>query len=119
VLEATGPHWALGHVGSVRAVAGTCMMRQDWDRISRGLSDLAIARHWWPQDGCKLDFAGALSRPGPDHARALRRWGRATMTLETTAGRWTCRCCDGLLRDRPRWSLRRKARWPRSRRRPA
>jgi len=82
VLEAAGRHWVLGHVGQVRALASACMLRQDWDRISRGLSALAISRGWWPENGCKLDFAGAVGRVGPDHADALRRWGRATMTLE-------------------------------------
>ena len=99
LLEATGRHWALGHVGSVRAVAGTCILRQDWDRISRGLSDLAIARGWWPEDGCKLDFAGALGRPGPDHARALRRWGRATMALEHHRGQVDLPLVRKILRD--------------------
>jgi secernin len=99
VLETTGRHWVLGHVGSVRAVVGTCMLRQDWDRISRGLSDLAIARGWWPADGCKLDFAGALGRQGPDHAAALRRWGRATMTLEPHSGAVDLAVVRRLLRD--------------------
>jgi secernin len=99
VLEATGQHWALGHVGSVRAVAGACMLRQDWDRISRGLSDLAIARGWWPQDGCKLDFAGALGRRQPDHAQTLRRWGQATMTLEHHSGQVDLPLVRWLLRD--------------------
>jgi dipeptidase len=99
VLEAAGQHWALGHVGSVRAVASTCMLRQDWDRISRGLSDLAIARGWWPQDGCKLDFAGALGRPGQDRARALRRWGQATLTLEHHSGQVDLALLRWLLRD--------------------
>lgn len=86
VIEAAGPHWVLAQVGSVRVVSPACMLRQDWDRISRGLSSLAISRGWWPEDGCKLDFAGALGRIGPDHADALRRWGRATMTLEQHSG---------------------------------
>src|SRR5205085_12093166 len=49
-------------------------------------ADLAIAQGWWPQDGCKLDFAGALGRPGPDHARVMRRWGHATLALEQASG---------------------------------
>jgi dipeptidase len=85
-LEASGRHWVLAQVGSVRAVCGTCLLRQDWDRISRGLADLAIQRGWWPEDGCKLDFAGALGRPGPEHARAMRRWGQATLALEVHSG---------------------------------
>jgi secernin len=86
VLEAAGRHWVLAQVGSVRAVCDACFLRRDWDRISRGLSDLAIQRGWCPEDGCKLDFAGALRRPGIDLAPALHRWGKATMLLEQHSG---------------------------------
>lgn len=86
VLEAGGRHWALAEIGSVRAVTGACLLRQDWDRISRGLSDVAIDRHWWPDDGRKLDFASAVGAAGPDHARDLRRWGQATLALEHHSG---------------------------------
>jgi secernin len=82
LLEACGGYWVQHTVGSVRAVSGACMLRQDWDRIAPGLSGVAIARGWWPEDGCKLDFAEAVGRQGPDHARALLRWGRATVALE-------------------------------------
>jgi dipeptidase len=86
VLEATGRHWARASIGSVRAVSDACFLHQDWDRISRGLSDLAIHRGWWPEDGCKLDFARALGQPGTDLAPAMRRWGQATMELEQHSG---------------------------------
>jgi secernin len=86
VLEAGGRHWALAEVGSVRAVTGACLLRQDWDRISRGLSGVAIDRRWWPDDGRKLDFASACGAAGPDHARDLRRWGQATLALEQHSG---------------------------------
>lgn len=86
VLEAAGRHWVLAEVGSVRAVTAACLLRQDWDRISRGLATLAIDRHWWPEDGCKLDFAGAVGVQGPEHAQSFRRWGQATLQLEQHAG---------------------------------
>ncbi len=99
VLEAAGRHWVVAEVGSVRAVTGASLLRQDWDRISRGLSDLAISRGWWPEDGCKLDFAGALGEAGPDHARELRRWGMATLRLEQHSGRLDAAFLRELLRD--------------------
>jgi hypothetical protein len=99
VLEAAGAHWALAQIGSVRAVTSACMLRQDWDRISRGLSNLAISRGWWPEDGCKLDFAGALGRISPDHAEALQRWGRATMALEHSSGQIDVALVRRILRD--------------------
>jgi dipeptidase len=87
VFAACGRHWVVQEVGAVRALGEVCHLRQDWDRISRGLSDLAIARGWWPEDGSKLDFAGALCPP--EHAGAaapLRRWARATVLLEQHHG---------------------------------
>jgi dipeptidase len=99
VLEAAGRHWALASIGSVRAVSDACFLRQDWDRISRGLSDLAIHRGWWPEDGCKLDFAGALGRPEIDLTKALRRWGRATMHLEQHSGQIDGAMLRRLLRE--------------------
>jgi len=86
VLEACGAHWALQAVGEVRAVSDVCHLRQDWDRISRGLADLAIARGWWPENGSKLDFAGALGPEGGDSVAGLSRWVRATLLLEQQNG---------------------------------
>jgi dipeptidase len=85
VVEAAGEHWAVQEVRAVRAVSETCLLRQDWDRISRGLADVAIGKDWWPSDGSKLDFAGVVA---PDADRgALRRWGHATLVLEQYSGR--------------------------------
>ena len=44
-----------------------------------------IERNWWPEDGSKLDFAGALAVAG-DSASAPRRWGQATRLLEEQSG---------------------------------
>jgi dipeptidase len=86
VLEACGSYWGLQRVGEVRAVTDVSRLRQDWDRLARGLSTLAIGQGWWPEDGSKLDFAGALAPAGVDGAAALRRWGRATLLLEENNG---------------------------------
>ncbi len=86
VVETFGSHWAVQHVGAVRAVSDVCHLRRDWDQLSSGLSELAIARGWWPADGSKLDFAGAVAAEGGDNAASLRRWGRATLMLEQSNG---------------------------------
>jgi dipeptidase len=99
VLEACGPHWAMQAVGAVRAVSDVCHLRQDWDRISHGLADLAIARGWWPGDGSKLDFAGAVGPEGGDNAAGLRRWGRATLLLEQQSGQIHAQFLRHLLGD--------------------
>ncbi len=86
VVETAGSHWAVQAVGAVRAVSEVCLLRQDWDRISRGLADVAISKNWWPHDGSKLNFAGVVAPDSTDHAAALRRWGRATLLLEQQNG---------------------------------
>ena len=86
VIEMFGRHWAVQHVKEVRAVSDTCHLRQDWDQLSPGLADLAIARGWWPSDGSKLDFARGVAGDRADNASSLRRWGRATLLLEQSNG---------------------------------
>ncbi len=86
VVETAGSHWAVQAIGAVRAVSEVCLLRQDWDRISRGLSDVAISKNWWPHDGSKLNFAEVVAPDSGDHAAALRRWGRATLLLEQQNG---------------------------------
>jgi secernin len=99
VLETAGAFWAEQVVGSVRAVGGLCQLRQDWDRIARGLADRAIAAGWWLGDGSKLDFAGAIGVAPEDQSAALRRWGRATMLLEQQSGLIDAAFCRRLLAD--------------------
>jgi dipeptidase len=86
VMEMFGRHWAVQHVHEVRAVSETCHLRQDWDHLSPGLADLAIARGWWPSDGSKLNFAQIVAGERTDSAPPLRRWGRATLLLEQSNG---------------------------------
>jgi secernin len=86
VVEMFGSHWAAQHVGEVRAVSDVCHLRQDWDHLSPGLANLAIARGWWPADGSKLDFAAVAAPEQAENAASLRRWGRATLLLEQENG---------------------------------
>jgi hypothetical protein len=99
VLEAWGNYWALQQVGRVKAMTGACLLRQDWDRLSPGLSELAIRQGWWPEDGQKLDFTAALGRRGPDHEAAVRRWGQSTLQLEQCSGQIDDLFFRRLLRD--------------------
>lgn len=86
LLAACGRYWAVQEVREVRAQSDVCHLRQDWDRISPGLADFAIGRGWWPDDGSKLDFAGALISSEETSGSGLRRWGRATVVLEQQNG---------------------------------
>jgi secernin len=86
LLSACSTFWAVQEVREVRAQSDVCQLRQDWDRISPGLAQLAISRGWWPDDGSKLDFAGALVGEDGLAGEGLRRWGRATVVLEQHNG---------------------------------
>jgi len=85
LVEASGTGWVCQEIGEVRAASDICTIRQDWDAIAPGLAGRVIEHNWWPEDGSKLDFAGALAA-GRDTASALRRWGRATRLLEEQSG---------------------------------
>jgi secernin len=85
-VETAGRHWVYQEIGEIRAAGNACIIRQDWNRISPGLSDHVIRQGWWPADGSKLDFAGAVTENPTGHASGLRRWGRATLLLEQQNG---------------------------------
>jgi secernin len=99
-VETAGHHWVYQEVQEIRAASNVRVVRQDWDRISHGLADLAIDQGWWPGDGSKLDFAGALREEPSEHAAALWRWGRTTRALQELNGRIDTGCVRELLRDR-------------------
>lgn len=86
VVEAAGNCWALQDCQQSRAVADVALIRQDWQRLSPGLAEHAIESGWWRDDGTKIDFAGSLGQQGETDAWALRRWGRATLTLAQHSG---------------------------------
>jgi hypothetical protein len=85
-IEAAGSHWVYQEIHEVRAVSNVRVVRQDWDRISSGLADQAIDNGWWPADGRKLDFAGALLEDHYNQSSALRRWGCAALSLQEQNG---------------------------------
>jgi secernin len=87
VIEAAGSHWVCQQIQELRAISNTRVVRQDWDRISKGLATHAISQGWWPADGSKLDYAGALPQDPETHSSALRRWGRTTLLLQEQNGR--------------------------------
>lgn len=85
VIEAADHYWAMQEIHSVRAVSDVSMIRQDWNRIAPGLAEQAISQGLWQCDGNKLDF-GCLNKTPAGSSSALRRWGRATLLLESQSG---------------------------------
>ena len=74
-------------------------IRQDWDRISRGLSGHVIGEGAWPADGSKIDFVSAVADAPERHPQALGRWGRSMMLLQEQNGHIDMGYCRRLLRD--------------------
>jgi dipeptidase len=97
-VETAGPHWVYQEVQQVRAACAARVIRQDWDRISRGLAGQMIDQGRWPGDGSKLDFAAALGGTAAS-TEGLRRWGRATFLLEQSNGRLDVACVRRILAD--------------------
>jgi secernin len=85
-VETAGKHWVYQEIQEVRVVSGIRVVRQDWDRISQGLASQAIAQGRWPEDGSKLDFAGALGETPRAQPAAWRRWGQFTLLLSEQNG---------------------------------
>jgi hypothetical protein len=98
-VETSGRYWVSQEIYRVRAVSDVSVVRQDWSRIARGLAGEAINLGWWPADGSKLDFAGALRTASGGLASGLRRWGRATLLLEEQHGQLDVPFLRGLLGD--------------------
>lgn len=99
LIETAACHWVFQQILEVRAVSDLSTIRQDWNRISSGLGQYAIAQGWWPGDGSKLDFADALGTSPIGESSALRRWGRATLLLEQQNGHIDCSFLRRLLGD--------------------
>lgn len=99
LVETAGSHWAVQEIREVRAVASLRTIRQDWDRIAHAFVEEAIESGSWPEDGSKLDFAGALGE-GPAHnPSAMRRWARGMLLLQEQNGHIDLGATRRVLRD--------------------
>lgn len=99
LVETAGSHWAVQEIREVRAVASLRTIRQDWDRIAHAFVEESIKSGSWPEDGSKLDFAGALGE-GPSHnPSAVRRWARAMLLLQEQNGHIDLGTMRRVLRD--------------------
>lgn len=57
------------------------MLRQDWDRLSQGLSEWAIESGAWEDTGGKLDFTHCFDSKCTTHALARKRWGNLALDI--------------------------------------
>ena len=60
VLETSDRHWAVRHVADVASVSNHVSIADDWDALSDGAIEHAIAAGWWAADADRrFDFAAA------------------------------------------------------------
>ncbi|MEI7684000.1 MAG: hypothetical protein WCL32_03170 [Planctomycetota bacterium] len=97
VIEAAGTHWALLQCQSSRAISDVALIRQDWHRLSRGLSDFAIQQGWCQNDGAKINFQSSVADPNRSSPTGLKRWSRASLALAQQEGAIDHYCLRRLL----------------------
>ena len=85
-IETAGSHFVCQQVREHRVLGPLGTVRQDWDRISPGLSEHVIEQGWWPADGSKIDFAASLCPPWIEQGAAVHRWGQAARMLAEQSG---------------------------------
>ena len=98
-VETAGKYWVAQEIREVRALVSVRTIRQDWDRISRGLAGHVIGEGTWPADGSKVDFVSAIGDDPQRHPQAFGRWGRTMMLLQEQNGHIDMGYCRRLLRD--------------------
>jgi secernin len=99
LVETAGKHWVAQEIGEVRGLVSARTIRQDWDRISKALSDQVIHQGAWPADGSKIDFVGAIGDAPEQHPLAFNRWGRAMFLLQEQNGHIDAGVLRRLMRD--------------------
>ncbi len=99
VVEAAGSHWAILECQQTRAVCDAALIRQDWQRLSRGLGEVVVGNGWWPNDGSKINFNAGVAETGSENAAGLKRWSRATMALAQQEGAIDHYCLRRMLMD--------------------
>jgi hypothetical protein len=97
VVEAAGTHWGLLECQQTRAVCDVALIRQDWQRLSRGLAEHVMEKGWWQNDGSKIDFHATLGDSKNASPAGLKRWSRATLALAQQEGAIDQYCLRRLL----------------------
>jgi secernin len=101
VLEASDRHWVVRHVGDVASVSNHLTIGDDWDAISDGAIEDAIARGWWNEaDDRRFDFAAAYrdTSVAPEVVSSGRHQ-RTCALLEQAKGRIGVAALRHALRD--------------------
>jgi dipeptidase len=101
VLETSDRHWAVRHVEDVGSVSNHLTIGDDWDALSDGAIEHAIAQGWWNEaSDDRFSFAGAYRESSvvPD-VISSRRHQRTCHLLEQGKGALSVDALKRALRD--------------------
>lgn len=101
VLEASDRHWALRHIEDVGSVSNHLTIGADWDALSDGAIEHAIAAGWWSEESDqRFDFAAAYrDTTSVPEAISTGRHQRTCALLKLEHGRIGLEMLKQTLRD--------------------
>jgi secernin len=101
VLEASDRHWALRQVEHIGTVSNHLTIGADWDALSDGAIEHAIAAGWWSEDSDqRFDFAAAYrDTTSVPEVISIGRHQRTCALLEQAQGRIGLDTLKRALRD--------------------
>ncbi len=114
LLETCDRHWVVRRVQDVASLSNHLSIGNDWDAISDGAIEFAIAQGWWREDGEeRFDFAAAFRdiETVPE-AVSVGRHRRTCALLESAKGRLSPSDMRNALRDHYGFSAPRGGRTP-------
>ncbi|HVO23726.1 MAG TPA: C69 family dipeptidase [Candidatus Margulisiibacteriota bacterium] len=101
VLETSDRHWAVRRVEDVASVSNHLSIGADWEALSDGVIEDAIARGWWGEESDeRFDFAAAYRDTGvAPEAMSSGRHQRSCALLESGKGFISVATLKAALRD--------------------
>jgi secernin len=101
ILETSDRHWAVHRIADVGSVSNHLSIGADWDALSDGVIEDAIAQGWWAEDrDDRFDFAAAYRDTSIVRAYASSgRHQRTGALLEAGKGRIDVAMMKAALRD--------------------
>ncbi len=101
ILETSDRHWAVRRIADVGSVSNHLSIGCDWDAVSDGVIEDAIARGWWGEESEeRFDFAAAYrdTSVAPE-AISSGRHQRSCTLLESSKGSISVAALKAALRD--------------------
>ncbi len=101
ILETSDRHWAVRRVNDVSSMSNHLSIGTDWDALSDGVIEDAIAQGWWSEEGDgRFDFAAAYRDTSiVSESASSGRHQRTCALLEAGKGRIDVAALQAALRD--------------------